>query len=196
MASGQSTAYASLMGAISPEAKSTVRSHGPSRARKLRRVFCFPGQTSFVIRPAQAGTGDPDPGARAGMRAPEARGLPEGTRRRPDTDGRANQGSLWRRAVESAATEFVFRFGSPHVAAQTYAGGEDFGYTAPKAAIDVPWNPSGGMGETRVSVRLWPNLRFDCRNSDFACSPACFFDLPRCRKVPRQGGGEDVCYFG
>jgi len=46
------------------------------------------------------------------MRAPEARGLPEGTRRKPDTDGRADQeGSLWRRAVESAATEFVFQFG-------------------------------------------------------------------------------------
>jgi hypothetical protein len=25
------------------------------------------------------------------MRAPEARGLPEGTRRKPDTDGRADQ---------------------------------------------------------------------------------------------------------
>jgi hypothetical protein len=25
---------------------------------------------------------------------------------------------------------------SPHVAAKTYAGGEDFGYFAPKAAID------------------------------------------------------------
>jgi hypothetical protein len=41
--------------------------------------------------PVEAGTGDPDPGARASTRAPKARGLPEGTRREPDTDGRANQ---------------------------------------------------------------------------------------------------------
>jgi hypothetical protein len=45
------------------------------------------------------------------MRAPETRGLPEGTRRKPDTDGRANgNGSLWRRAVQSVATEFVIQF--------------------------------------------------------------------------------------
>jgi hypothetical protein len=48
------------------------------------------------------------------MRAPEARGLPEGTKAAgPDTDGRASQfkGSLRRRdIVQSAATEFVFGF--------------------------------------------------------------------------------------
>ena len=40
-----------------------------------------------------AGTEDPDSGiADACLRqASEARGLPEGTRREPDTDGRANQ---------------------------------------------------------------------------------------------------------
>ena len=50
-------------------------------------------RAAFKFRPGMAGTEDPDSGiADACLRqASEARGLPEGTRREPDTDGRANQ---------------------------------------------------------------------------------------------------------
>src|SRR6266404_5124039 len=59
--------------------------------------------------PAQAGTGDPDPGARAAMRVPKRAGPVGGNEamsRTPMT-GRTRMGSRWRRAVQSAATEFV-----------------------------------------------------------------------------------------
>src|SRR5262249_46080039 len=91
MARGQSTAPAWLMGAISPEAKSTNPFIRTLPSQQAPEGFLFSGESLLVIRPAQAGPGDPDPGGRGGTRAPEARGLPEGTRRRPDTDGRANQ---------------------------------------------------------------------------------------------------------
>jgi len=63
---------------------------GPSEPAAPEGIL-FSGAWSFEIPPAEAGAGDPDPWARAGRRAPEARGLPEGTRRKPDTDGRADQ---------------------------------------------------------------------------------------------------------
>ena len=54
--------------------------HEPSRARCSGGFFF--SEASFVRKlPAQAGTGDPDPGAHAGTRVLEARGLPEGTAR-------------------------------------------------------------------------------------------------------------------
>jgi hypothetical protein len=67
------------------------------------------------------------------MCAPEARGLPGGTRRKPDTDGRANQEGFamaarrchpcsifFRRRARSSERRdgFVFQFGLPHLAAQ------------------------------------------------------------------------------
>lgn len=52
----------------------TLPSHAPEG-------FSLPSARRVRTRvPAKAGTGDPDPGARAFLRAPEARGLPEGTR--------------------------------------------------------------------------------------------------------------------
>ena len=99
------------MGAVSLEAKSTIRSYGPSRA-PLRRVFYSPDSRrddrslSLRRRPERETR---IPGSR-GTRAPKhvaekladfsekghafrakARGLSEGTRREPDTDGRANR---------------------------------------------------------------------------------------------------------
>jgi hypothetical protein len=52
----------------------------------------------------------------ARKRAPQARGLSEGTRRKPDTDDRANQtkGSLGG-AIESAATD-IFEFAADSAA--------------------------------------------------------------------------------
>ena len=68
------------------------RSHGPSRA-DAPEGFLFSGASARSTEfSGSAGTGDPDPGARARFRArPEARGLSEGTRRKPDTDDGANQ---------------------------------------------------------------------------------------------------------
>ena len=102
-------------------------------SQPLRRVFCFPKHGSFEIPPAaEAGTGDPDLGARAGMRAPKARGLPEGTRRKPDTDGRANQEGFAMAARRSERCDRI-RLSIWFAASRgsTNAGGEDFGYFAP-----------------------------------------------------------------
>src|ERR1700689_696322 len=96
------------MGAISRKRYRHVRSHGPSRASKLRRVFCCLERNCFEF-PAQAGTGDPDPGARAGMRA-----------------------------LESVATKFVLHFGFAAARGATNAGGEDFGYFFCTEAVKHP----------------------------------------------------------
>jgi hypothetical protein len=71
----RSMAHAPLMGAILPEVRSTVR---------LSRTLPEPGACGgfFIARrncsfddvPAQAGTGDPDPGARADRRVPTCAG--------------------------------------------------------------------------------------------------------------------------
>jgi hypothetical protein len=54
------------------------------------------------------------------MRAPEARGLPEGTRRKPDTDGRADQEgfAMAARRLERRDRIHFSKFGLPHLAAQ------------------------------------------------------------------------------
>jgi hypothetical protein len=94
-------------------------------SQPLRRVFYFPkqGRSKFS---GEAGTGDPDPGARARMRAPEARGLPEGTRRKPDTDGRANQVGFAMAAQSSERRDGIhFSIWFAASRGSTNAGGED-----------------------------------------------------------------------
>src|SRR5580704_16790083 len=91
MAFGQSIASAWLMGAISPKRHRQSAHTDPPEPASSGGFFIFWSAALFAIPPAKAGTGDPDPGARASTRVPEARGLPEVTRRKPDTDGRANQ---------------------------------------------------------------------------------------------------------
>jgi hypothetical protein len=84
-------AHAPLMGEISRKRNLIIRLERTLPSQPLRRVFYF--RKAALVRniPAKAGTGDPDPGARAGeARGSKARGLSEGTRRKPDTDGRAN----------------------------------------------------------------------------------------------------------
>jgi hypothetical protein len=144
-------------------------------------------RAAFKFRPGMAGTEDPDSGiADACPRhASEARGLPEGTRREPDTDGRANQeGSLWRRAVESAATEFVLQFCFAASRGSTNAGGEDFGYFAPwEKRVRIPPLTSRTV-EAAPRGPLRRGSRFFCQEApaltsltaDIACSPACLCD--------------------
>src|SRR5262249_46080038 len=85
-----------------------IRSFGPSRASKLRRGFCFPERvySSFARRKPDRETRIPGV---AGARARPKRGAC----RRERGEGRTpmaerTRGSLRRRAIESAATEFVF----------------------------------------------------------------------------------------
>jgi len=192
-------ARAWLIGAISPKRDRQSAHPDPPEPASSGGYFIF-WSANFIIRPAQAGTGDPDPGARARMRAPEARGLPEGTRRKPDTDGRANQGSLWRRAVESAATKFFCNLVC-RIVRPTNAGGEDLGYFAPPSGEKSAFNrsyrgirPAGGcdagcgeaISRTCVSIVVIP----------ISPVPQRAFRSPRRSNAPRHGGGEDVCYFG
>jgi hypothetical protein len=64
----------------------------------------FPKHGSFEIARRKPERETRIPGLAPRARSPEARGLPEGTRREPDTDGGADlKGLLWRRR-SSAAT--------------------------------------------------------------------------------------------
>jgi hypothetical protein len=109
--------------------------HGPSRAQRLRRVFCCPTHGSFDDVPAQAGTGDPDPGARAAFARAQARGACRRERGdEPDTDGRANSSEFAHcGATQSAAQIYFviwFAAGIINACGSTDAGGEDVGYFA------------------------------------------------------------------
>ena len=120
------------------------------RASSSGGYFIFRSM-AVEIPPAEAGTGDPGPGARAGMRAPEARGLPEGTRRKPDTDGRADQekvrygGAPLRAPRQNLFLNFEFAASC----GSTNAGGEDFlilrtmGKAGSNPAFDVTYRGSG-----------------------------------------------------
>jgi len=115
MATGHSMTPARLMGAMSRKRDRQFVVHEPSRAR-LRRVFCSPQAGSFGRDFGESRNGRPGSrGSRGESRAPEARGLPEGTardNRGPPMAGRTKKkGSLRRRAmVESAATDSFCNF--------------------------------------------------------------------------------------
>jgi hypothetical protein len=134
-------AHASLMGAISLKATSTVRCYGPSRASRSGGFFVVRSMAHSKF-PGESRNGRPGSrGSRRRGACPTVRGLPEGTRREAGYRWQSEpfKGSLSRRAVHSAATEFVSSFGLPRLAAQPNAGGEDFGYFAPgKERVRIP----------------------------------------------------------
>jgi hypothetical protein len=147
--------------------------------------------TDFAIRPAQAGTGDPDPGARARMRAPEARGLSEGTRRKPDTDGRANQRFALAARRRERRDGICFAIWFAALRGQTNAGGEDFGYFAPPSGEKSAFNrsyrgirPAGGcdagcgeaQGRTCVSIVVMPISPVPQRTFSIAAAQRCAAD--------------------
>jgi len=93
MAQGHLRMRARLTRAARSE-RSQVRYRTPPEPKAPEGFFVSAlSRAAFKFRPGMAGTEDPDSGiADACPRhASEARGLPEGTRREPDTDGRANQ---------------------------------------------------------------------------------------------------------
>jgi hypothetical protein len=123
------------MGAILPEVRSTVRLSWTLPSQPLRRVFCCPEHGSFDDVPAEAGTGDPDPGARAAVARAQARGACRRERGdEPDTDGRANSSEFANCGATQGAAQiyFVIRFAAGIMipCGSTDAGGEDVGYFA------------------------------------------------------------------
>jgi len=99
---------------------------------------------------------------------------------------RTRTGSLWRRAVESAATELVLQFCFAASRGSTNAGGEDFGYFAPwEKRVRIPPLTSRTV-EAAPRGPLRRGSRFFCQEApaltsltaDIACSPACLLRLP------------------
>jgi hypothetical protein len=99
--------------------------------------------------------------------------------------GRTRKGSLWRRAVQSAATEFVSQFCSPHLAAQRtlvvkISDTSHHGKAGSNPAFDTTYRGSG------LARAVASRVRFFCQEApalmslttDIACSPAC---LCNCR---------------
>jgi len=192
--------HAWLMGTVLREARSTVRWMWTLPSQALRRVFCCPEPAQRTISRRHAGTGDPDPGARAWKRArPSARGLPEGTRR---WAGYRWQSELWRSSQLAAHLRrrtITIESGLPPVCGSTDAGGEDFGYFVAKVKrVRIPplthalWRRparvatrhSAGLLKRRFVLRHWKPISPVPQRT---CQSMC---------KRRQGGGEDVCYFG
>lgn len=157
------------MGAMSHKRDRQFVVHEPSRAR-LRRVFCFSraGRVRKVCS-AKAETGDPDPGVRVSDHARPKRGACRRERREQSrsTDGRANfKGSLWWRAmVESAATEFVFRF-SPQFRGTEFQVVMSFGTSFRSKAFGPP---------------------------NLCCSPGSL--CSQTSRAHQHAGGEEIGYF-
>jgi hypothetical protein len=175
------------MGAISRKRHRHVRSHGPSRASKLRRVFCCLERNCFEF-PAQAGTGDPDPGARAETRVPKRAGPVGGNEamsRTPMTE-RAPWGSHQRRTIKAPRTTIPVCRAAQQLArcGSTDAGGEDFGYFASRESgfrhpplTHALWRrPCRGMPRataqmlrricvavTEKPISLFPSVLIKCR---------------------------------
>jgi hypothetical protein len=106
-------------------------------SQPLRGVFCCPKPR--LIRKISRRKPERETRilrARAGRRVPEARGLSEGTRRKPDTDGRANPEGFAIAARFRAPHRFCIWFAA--CCGSTDAGGEDFGYFALETAGSNP----------------------------------------------------------
>ena len=151
--------------------------------------------------PAQAGTGDPDPGARAG----EARAHVRGACRRERGESRIPMAERIRKgfaiAARFRAPQLFLQSGLPHRAAQpTLVVKISDTSLQRKERVRIPPVMSRtveapGEGSHAPRLRILPQGKDrSCTDSDIARSPACFPKMP-VRKL-RQGDGEDVCYFG
>jgi hypothetical protein len=117
----------------------------------------YPGESRYG-RPGSRGS-------RLVARGSRAQGLPEGTRRKPDTDGRANlRGVRYCGVARGAATEYVSYIWFAASRGSTDAGGEDFGYFAPGKAGSNPAFEARTV-EVACEGRRAPRLRF-CREGE------------------------------
>src|SRR6185312_14773791 len=141
--------------------------------------FLFPKHGSFEIARRKPERETRIPGLAPRARSPEARGLPEGTRREPDTDGGADlKGLLWRRRFERR-DEFL-QSGLPHRAARrtlvvkisdTSLQGKRV-RIPPLASRTVEAASRGPLRRGRRFLREEDSALASLK-ADIACSPAC-----------------------
>jgi len=138
MASGQPIAHAWLMGAISPK-RNRLSAYTDPPEPASSGGFLFSG--AQLVRNSRRRP-ERRPGSRGLAQARarlKARGLPEGTRRKPDTDGRANHERFAMAACRSERRDRIcLQFGFAAVRGSTNAGGEGFAYFAPRAVKNPP----------------------------------------------------------
>jgi hypothetical protein len=186
MASGQSIAHARLMGAISPKRnRQSAHTDPPEPAAPEGIFFRSTARSKFLRRKPERETRIPGL-AQACARPKRGACRRERGASRTPMAGRTRKGSLWRRAVQSAATEFVFAIWFAASRGSTNAGGEDFGYFAPwEKRVRIPPLTSrtveaASRGPLRRGSRFFrqeaPALT--SLTTDIACSPAC---LCNCR---------------
>lgn len=168
------------MGAISHNARSTVRLKRTLPSQPLRRVFCCPKHGSSEL-PGASRNGRPGSrGSRGNARA-QARGA---CRREqgdePDTDGRVNS-KEFANGGASTAPRRNFQNGLPHRSGSTNAGGEDIGYFAPperagsNPAFDARTGDAASQRSARAPAQLLARKARRCvvvTDTDIARSPA------------------------
>jgi hypothetical protein len=165
MASSQSMAHARLMGAISRKRNRQSASTDLPEPNAPEGILFSEARSSKY--PGESRYGRPGSrGSRLMARGSRAQGLPEGTRRKPDTDGRANlRGVRYCGVARGAATEYVSYIWFAASRGSTDAGGEDFGYFAlgkagSNPAFDVTHRGSGLAKAARA-----PGSGFPARGS-------------------------------
>lgn len=160
------------MGAISHNARSTVRLKRTLPSQPLGRVFCCPKHGSFEL-PGASRNGRPGSRGSRGNARVQARGA---CRREqgdePDTDGRVNS-KEFANGGASTAPRRNFQNGLPHCAAQPtlVVKMSDTSHGGAPVLLDV-----GTIPKTPISLVPWRTYQW----------PAL---------LRRPGGGEDVCYF-
>ena len=160
-------------------------------SQPLRRVFCFRSM-AHSKRPGESRDGRPGSrGSRREACGSKARGLPEGTRRKPDTDGGANlEGSLRRRAVQGAATKSL-SFGLPRLAARRTLVVKISDTSLRRSGVRIP--PLTSRTVEAASQGRCDGARFFRQEepaltpmtSDIACSPASLCNC-RCAASARR----------
>jgi hypothetical protein len=207
MAIGHLTAHARVMGAISHKRYRQFVVHEPSRANAPEGFLFSLAQLVRNFSGEKPERETRIPGLARKRARPKRGACSEGTRRKPDTDGRANQnkGSLCGAPFVRAPRDYLFFNLVCRVCGSMNAGGEDIGYfdmdasgfdSRRFATRTVESAPEERVRRGFGSARLCRICVAVTEQPDFARSPACLFRLPMRRDVYQQGGGEDVCYFG
>ena len=173
-------------------------------SQKLRRVFYFPKQGSFEISRLEGRNGRP--GSRGSRRrgvCPSARGLSEGTRRKPDTDDRVNLFSRFAIAAHRsrAAHKHVSFSGLPRPAAKPTL-------VVKISDTSLQWKKRVRIPPVKSRTVERPPAR-DPARATAPARPSGLTGVESLRPISpvpqrayswptrklRSGGGEDACYF-